>query len=319
MSNRNSREIHTVFGAGQVGMQLARLLASRGHDVRLIRRSATGPEIPGVTWMQGDATNATFANAACSGASVVYNCTNPPDYGKWDGVLVPLFRAVWQAAGRAGARVVQLDNLYMYGKPERTPFDERTPMQPCSDMGRLRQQLVEELFAAHERGDVQATSGRASDYFGPDTPNAAVLRPDVYDRLIGGGTVYLTGNPDLPHSYSYTPDVALGLAVLGEQHAALGRAWHLPTAAQLTTRELLERFATRTGTSVKIRRVPHWALRTIGVFSALASGLAEMSYQWDVPYLIDDSDFRRTFAVSPTDLDVAIDTTLAAHRKAQAA
>lgn len=319
MNEQRSSEIHTVFGAGQIGTQLARVLGERGHDVRLVRRSAAGAKLPGVTWMLGDATDRTFADQACRGATVVYNCTNPPDYAKWDGVLVPLYRAVREAAGRAGARMVQLDNLYMYGRPEQTPFDERTPLRPCSDKGRLRKELVEELFAAHERGDVQATSGRASDYFGPDTPNAAVLRPDVYDRIVNGGTVYVTGNPDVPHSYSYSPDVARGLAVLGEHDAALGRAWHLPTAAQLTTRELLERFAARTGTSIKIRRVPQWALRTIGVFSPLVSALADMNYQWDVPYVIDDGDFRRTFAVAPTKLDVAIDATLAAHRLSHAA
>ena len=319
MSKQDNREVHTVFGAGQIGTQLATRLGRRGYDVRLVRRSAPGADIAGVTWMRGDATDRAFADQACQGATVVYNCTNPPDYGKWDGVLQPLFRAVREAAGRAGARLVQLDNLYMYGKPDGAPFDERTAMQPCSDMGWLRRQLVEELFAAHARGDVEATSGRASDYFGPNTPNAAVFRADVYDRILAGGTVLLTGNPDLPHSYSYSPDVARGLEVLGEQPAALGRAWHLPTAAQLTTRALLERFAQHAGSSIKIRRVPQWALRTLGVFSPLVSALAVMNYQWDIPYLMDDGDFRRTFAVAPTDLDTAIQATLAAHRTAKAA
>ena len=160
---------------------------------------------------------------------------------------------------------------------------------------------------------------------GPGTPGVLVVKKSVLNNsvpaIVGGGTVYLTGNPDLPHSYSYSPDVAHGLAVLGEQQAALGRAWHLPAAAQLTTRELLERFAARAGTSIKIRRVPHWALRTVGVFSPLVSALAEMNYQWDVPYLADDGAFRRTFGVGPTDLDEAIDATLAEvmERQAEAA
>jgi hypothetical protein len=37
-----------------------------------------------------------------------------------------------------------------------------------------------------------------------------------------------------------------------------------------------------------------------------------------VPYLIDDGDFRRTFGVGATELDVAIDATLAAHTQAKA-
>ncbi len=317
MGNEDTpREIHTILGAGQIGTQLAVLLAEQGHTVRLVRRG-TGPELPGVTRMQGDVTDRAFADAACRGATVVYNCANPPDYAKWHGVLEPLYRAVREAAGRAGARLVQLDNLYMYGRPPASPFDERTPMNPCSSKGELRRLLVEELFEAHRRGDVQATSGRASDYFGPDTPNAMLLRPDVYERILAGKTVYVLSNPDMPHSYSYTPDVARGLMVLGSHPAALGRAWHLPAAAQLTSRALLERFAARAGTTIKVRRVPQWALRSLGVFVPLLSAMAEMTYQWEVPYLIDDGDFRRTFAVGPTELDEAIDQTLAAHVQAR--
>lgn len=310
-------EIHTILGAGQIGTQLAVLLAQQGHQVRLVRRG-TGAELPGVTRMQGDVTDRRFADETCRGATVVYNCANPPDYAKWEGVLEPLYRSIREAAGRAGARLVQLDNLYMYGRPPQSPFDERTPMNPCSSKGELRKLLVEELFEAHRRGDVQATSGRASDYFGPDTPNAMLLRPDVYDRILGGKTVYVLTNPDTPHSYSYTPDVARGLMVLGSHPAALGRAWHLPASAQLTSRALLDRFAARAGTTIKVRRVPSWALRSLGVFVPLLSAMVEMSYQWEVPYLIDDSDFRRTFAVGPAELDVAIDETLAAHVQAKA-
>ncbi|MEM9461015.1 MAG: NAD-dependent epimerase/dehydratase family protein [Myxococcota bacterium] len=312
-------EIHTVIGAGQVGVQLARLLAQAGHRVRLIRRRPAGAEIPGVTWMQGDVTDRAFADHACRGATAVYNCANPPDYHRWHGVIEPLFRATWEAAGRAGARLVQLDNLYMIGRPADVPFDERTPMQPCSRKGELRMQLVDELRQAHRRGDVEATWGRASDYFGPDTPNAAVLRPDVYDRLFRGGSIYVFGDPDMLHSYSYTPDVARGLAVLGTEPAAPGRIWHLPVAAQLTTRELLERFADRAGTRIKVRRVPQWALRTVGVVVPLMSALAEMTYQWQVPYLMDDGEFRRTFGVEPTPLPEAIDATLASVTRSKAA
>lgn len=312
-------ETHTVIGAGQIGVPLARHLAEAGHRVRLVRRQAAGPEIPGVTWMRGDITDRSFADEVCRGATVVYNCTNPPDYHRWEGVLEPLYRAIWAAAGRAGARLVQLDNLYMIGRPATAPFDERTPMEPCSHKGRLRKQLVEELQQAHRRGDVEATWGRASDFFGPDTPNSVVLRPDVYERLRRGGSIYVFGNPDMPHSYSYTPDVVRGLAVLGTHPAAPGRVWHLPVAAQLTTRELLERFAAHAGTRIKVRRVPHWALRTVGVVAPLFSALAEMTYQWDLPYLMDDGQFRRTFGVGPTPLPEAIEASLAAAAAAKAA
>lgn len=310
---------HTIIGAGQVGTHLARHLAQRGERVRLVRRSAPGPAIPGVTWLQGDITDPTFADEACRGADVVYNCTNPPDYTRWEGILEPLYRAAWDAASRAGARLVQLDNLYMVGPPPTTPFDEDTPERPCSGKGELRKALAGELMARHAAGDLEVAIGRASDYFGPDTPNAAVLRPDVYERIVRGASVYVLGDPDMPHSYSYTPDVAAGLATLGREPGAAGRIWHLPVAAQLTTREILGRFAAHAGTDLRVRVVPSWALRLAGYVFPLASALDEMVYQWEQPFLMDDTRFRTTFGQAPTPLDEAIRATLRDHQQPQAA
>ena len=36
------------------------------------------------------------------------------------------------------------------------------------------------------------------------------------------------GHPGLPHSYSYVPDIAAGLATLGTDARAEGQVWHLP-------------------------------------------------------------------------------------------
>jgi len=304
---------HTILGAGQVGLELARMLAAAGLTVRLVRRGPPREAIPGIVWMRGDVTDRAFADEACRGAAVVYNCTNPADYTGWDELLAPLATAVRDAAGRAGARLVVLDNLYMYGKPETAPFDESTPMRPCSRKGELRARLVEQLWAAHARGDVRATSGHASDYFGPDTPLSVVFRPRFYQRLAAGKSLEVMGDPDQPHSYSYVPDVARGLMILGTSDAAVGHRWHLPVAAQLTTRELVERFATAAGRPARLRRIPGWMLKAVGVFVPLAGALGEMIYQWELPYLIDDGAFRRAFGVDATPLDRAIDTCLRAY------
>ncbi len=309
-----TKQRHTIFGAGQVGQLLARQLSAQGHDVRLVRRSAPGDAIEGVQWLQGDATDPTFARKASAGSTSVYNCTNPPDYGRWDGVLQPLYRGIWDAAAHAGARLVQLENLYMYGRPPSSPFDERTPMEPCSPHGKLRKSMNEELWARHVGGDLEVTVGHASDFFGPGAHLSAVVRPDVLEKLVNGGRVYMLGNVDTPHGYTYTPDVARGLATLGTRPEAAGRAWHLPTTSKSDTRTLLNAFAKRAGTSISISTVPGWVLSMAGWVSPMMSAISAMRYQWDIPYVLDDSDFRRTFGVEPTPLVDAIDATLAAYQ-----
>lgn len=303
--------IHTIIGAGQIGTQLAHLLAEQGYQVRLVRRGAPGEAIPGVTWMQGDATDRAFIDRACAGAAAVYNTANPPDYAGWDGVIQPLYRAIWEAAGRAGARLVQLDNLYMYGRPTSAPFAETAPEVPCRQMGEIRKAMGDELRAMHERGEVDMVIARASDYFGPATPNGAVFRPENLDAIRKGGTVNVFGDPDQPHAYTYSPDVARALATLGTAVGPVtGRVWFVPTTWKGTTRELVDAMGAAAGTRVRTRRIPGFVLRAAGLFVPVMRAVAEMSYQWDLPYVLDDSDFRRTFGIEPTPVDEAIGATL---------
>ena len=311
--------IHTVFGAGQVGRKLAQELLARGHHVRLVRRGPAGAPHPNLTWMSGDVTDPRFANEAASGADVVYNCVNPPDYARWHGVVEPLMRSVRQGATRADARLVVLDCLYMVGAPPTVPFDEDTPMAPCSDKGELRKMLVEEMFEAHRRGEVQVTTGRASDYFGPDTPLSMLLNPRALERLRTGKPVEVFGDPDMPHAYNYTPDVARGLAILGERPEAIGKVFHLPTAWTGSSRELLARFGEALGRPARVRTVPAWMLTTLGVFSPTLRAIRPMLYQWEQPFVLDDRRFRETFDVQPTPIDEAIASTLGRHREQRAA
>lgn len=267
----------------------------------------------GVALCRGDITDEAFATEVCAGATSIYDCLNPREYHRWDELLPPLTRAAADAAKRSGARLVVLDNFYMVGRPSRSPFAEDEPLKPCSDKGRLRAALYEELRAASDAGDLEVTWGRASDFFGPDTPFGAVFNPRFFRQLAAGRKVFGFGDPDQPHSYSYTPDVARGLEILGTHDAAVGNVWHLPVAAQISTRQLVDRFAGAAGTAVKIRIVRPWILRALGLFAPAIRAAAEMVYQWEVPYLASDERFRRTFGVAATDLDTAIADTLAAH------
>ncbi len=306
-------EIHTVLGAGQIGLLLARRLARAGREVRLVRRNEGGPKIAGVRRIRGDITAPSFADEVCAGATTVYNCLSPAAYHRWNEELPPLWRGAMGGATRAGARLVVLDNLYMIGQAPTQPFDEQTKENPCSEKGELRAKLAEELFAAHRRGDVCATSGRASDFFGPHTPLSAIFHPRFFARLAKGKPVEVMGDPDQPHSYSYTPDVARGLEILGTHEHAPGRVWHLPVASQLTTRELIETFARRLGVNANVRVIPRWMLRAIGLFAPVVGAAVEMVYQWEGPQLVSDAQFCRTFNCKATTLDVAVESTLEAH------
>ena len=78
-----SKELHVLFGAGQVGQPLAQLLLDAGKRVRIAKRSPGGAA-PGAEVLQGDASDPAFCAQATHGAAAVYHCMNPPyDARRW--------------------------------------------------------------------------------------------------------------------------------------------------------------------------------------------------------------------------------------------
>ncbi len=304
--------LHVVLGAGQVGSRLADILLESGHRVRVVRRGEPGAA-SAIEWRRADLADPAAAASACDGAAVIYDCTNPAGYGSWDRTLPPLRRGVREAAARTGAFLVSLDNLYVYGRPDGL-ITEDTPERPCSAKGELRAHLARDLLEANARGEVRATIARASDFFGPGANAMALYGERTVRALARGGRAILLGDPDLPRSYSYVPDVAAGLALLGSRpDLAAGKVFHLPVAWQRgSTHELVARLAAELGVAPRAMRVPRWVFRAVGLVSRDLGAIAEMIYQWEVPYVVDDSRFARTFGARATPVDVAIRETVVA-------
>lgn len=106
----------------------------------------------------------------------------------------------------------------------------------------------------------------------------------------------------MPHAYTYAPDIARALVSLGERADATG-VWHLPTAPAIATRELVGRLGAELGLDARCTSTPKWMLRAAGVLSPFVRELAEMTYQWEVPFEVDDTRFRSTFGYGPTSVD----------------
>jgi len=314
-----SDALHVVFGAGQVGAPLAARLLEAGLRVRVVRRSR-GTVARGAALFAGDAADARFCLEATRGASVVYHCMNAPyDTSTWAALLPRYMDNLIAAAGRAGARLVVLDNLYMLGRTGGRPMNEDTPMNPCSRKGEVRALVAEQLFDAHRRGDVRAVSGRASDFYGPGG-GQTYLGDYFWRPALAGRTVWSPIDPDAVHTYHYIPDVAAGLAALARADVdVLGRAWMLPCQPAGTLRALVARFAQVLARPVRVAAVPLWIVRALGTFSPLLREMREMLYQWDEPFVADDRRFRERFGSEPTPLEDAAIASVAWARQAYAA
>jgi nucleoside-diphosphate-sugar epimerase len=305
-----SRERHVVFGAGQVGSLLAERLLAQGHEVRVAKRSAGGVP-PGAEAMLGDAAREEFCTEAAAGAAVVYHCMNPPYSTKvWVELLPRYMQNLIAASTRAGARLVVLDNVYMLGKPNGKRLTEDTPANPSSRKGEIRARMAQLLFDAHKRGDVRATSARASDFYGPRGTLTA-LGDFFWPRVLKGRSGQVIANPDMVHTFHYVPDVAAGLATLGSApDDAFGRPWMLPCQPAGTFRDLVHRLEKHFGAAIPLSVVPGWMQSVLGIFIPPLREMPEMRYQWQEPFVVDDSAFRKRFGATPEDADRAAAATV---------
>ena len=306
-----AEELHVLFGGGQVGQPLARILLERRKRVRIVKRSAGGlPE--GAELLPGDASNLNFCVEAVRGASTVYHCMNPPYYARvWAELLPRYMENLIAAAARNGARLVVLDNVYMLGRPQGKPLDEDTPPRPCSRKGEVRARVAERMWEAHRRGDVRATSGRASDFYGPGG-TLTHLGDQFWRPVIAGQRGRVVVDPDAIHTYHYIPDVAAGLATLGTAgDDAYGRPWMLPCTPAETMRALLVRFSRELRREIRLRTTPRTVLKILALAVPFLREIDEMLYQWQEPFVIDDRRFREWFGQGPEDVQRAAADTVA--------
>jgi len=299
---------HVVFGAGQIGTHVAGQLLESGNDVVVVSRS--GRNAPaGARSMSGDLTNAEFATTAAGGADVIYFCLNAPNYHRWPVEFPPLQRAAMHAATVTGARLVVLENLYSYGPTGGQTLTEDLPARATSAKALTRIEMTNELLEAHRRGDIDVTIGRASDFFGPRVTQSA-LGEQVIRPALAGKRAQVMGDPTQPHSYSYAPDVATGLIALGTRQAASGEIWHLLIAETLTTREFIDAVYKTTGHPTRLTAAGRTALGIIGLFKPELKELRHTLYQFNEPWVVDDTKFRTVFGDVSTPLSSAIESTV---------
>jgi nucleoside-diphosphate-sugar epimerase len=305
------RERHVVVGAGPVGTAVARILSDQGTPVRLVTRSGSGPDQPGVERVRADASDAAEMRRLAGGAAAIYNCANPP-YHQWPQLWPPIAASLLAAAEDSGAVLVTISNLYGYGPASASlgvrgydashPMTESTPLAATGRKGQVRAQMWRDALAAHQAGRARVTEIRASDYVGPGAGSA------LGDRAVScvqrGKAVMVVGRADLPHTWTYTGDVArLAVRAAGDEQA-WGRAWHTPSSSPRTQREVVGDIARAAGLRpVPVRAMPLAMLRIAGLAVPLMRELTETEYQFSQDFVMDSSAAQRAFGLEPAPWD----------------
>ncbi|WP_232663775.1 NAD-dependent epimerase/dehydratase family protein [Pseudonocardia sp. TRM90224] len=302
--------VHVVVGAsGGTGSAVCAELLAAGHTVRAVNRSGRGAPA-GTEPVAADASDSALMRSVCAGADVVYHCVNPP-FERWRSVFPVATRALIEAAGAAGARLVFADDTWMYGEVD-GPMREDTPHRPVSEKGVLRAWLAEMLLGAHARGEVEVVIGRAPELYGPNVES--LLGAAIFAAAVKGKTARWPGALDLPLTAVYIGDFARSLVTLGTHHAAAGAAWHVPVPPATTARGFMTEVFRQAGNEARIGQIPPALLTALKLFSPVVREGADLLYQFERPFLVDDSRYRSVIGGVATGWVDGIASTLAWYR-----
>ncbi len=294
--------IKIVTGAGPVGWTVASQLAEAGHRVRVLTRSGTGPAHPLVERIRADAGNPAELAPALAGADAVFHCIHGSRYSAdvWRRELPGAERVVLTAAGNAGAVVIFPESLYSYSSPEEVMAQDSPRLAAGGKRG-----VRTELLARRAASDTPTVSVVASDFFGPRVRNA-----HAGDRMVPlvleGRRVQVLGSLNMPHSFTYVPDLAAAMIRAAELPQLWNSVLHAPTNPAATQREMAAAFAAAAGVPApKVAAIPGWTLRAAGIFSADMRELAELLYQFQAPFIMDSTASEELLGLAPTPLEAA--------------
>jgi len=303
----------TILGAGgAISNELVKLLAARKQPFRLVgRHPAANPAAAEI--VMADLADKDQCARAVAGSSMVYLLAGLKyDRKVWAEMWPRIMANTLEACKRTSARLIFFDNVYMYGRVTGA-MTEDTPFNPCSRKGQIRARIAATLMDEWKSGGLTAMIARSADFYGPIAKNG-MANALVFEPMSKKQKPMCLVSDSFPHSYTYTPDAAASLIMLGETESAWNQTWHLPTAPNPPTmKELIQQAAEAMGVAPKYRILSPLMIQVFGWFNPVVGELHEMLYQNSAAYIFDSSKYARAFGFGGTPYAEGIRATAASY------
>ena len=294
--------MQTILGVGgAIGNELARVLKEYTKVIRLVSRNPQKINDTD-TLLAADLLQPDDVHKAVEGSSVVYLTVGfAYNLKVWKENWPRLMRNVISACKEHESKLVFFDNIYMYDANYLNGMTEETPINPLSEKGKIRAELVKMIFDEVQKGELTALIARSADFYGPGIQKTSVLAETVFKPLSQGKRAIWLGSVNVKHSYTYTPDAAKATALLGNTNEAYNQVWHLPTTSNpFTGKQWIQTIARELGVQPRYMAVPKYLVRIMGLFQPVMKEMVEMMYQYDRDYVFDSSKFEKFFDFKPT-------------------
>lgn len=291
--------MQTILGAGgAIGTDLAKELTHYTDTIRLVSRHPQKVN-DSDELMAADLSDAALVEKAVVGSEVVYLTIGfEYDIKVWRQKWPALMQAVIAACEKHNAKLVFFDNVYMYNRDYLNHMTEETPIRPTSEKGKIRAQIAKMLLDAVAEKKITALIARAADFI--STTNSVLVEMGLKNLKKGKKAMWMV-DADKIHSFTFTPDAAKAVALLGNTPEAYNQVWHLPTDnTKLTGKQWITLMAKELNVPAKYQILPLWMMRLLGLFIPTLKGFIEMTYQYDRDYFFDSSKFEKRFTIMPT-------------------
>lgn len=308
--------MRTILGAnGTIGKLLAKELRKYTDRVRLVSRNPQKINEDDELY-PADLTIPGTVAKAIEGSEVVYLVVGFEYRTKvWEVQWPALMRETVDACVRQNVKLVFFDNVYVYDRDQILHMTEETAINPSSRKGVIRENISQMLLKAVKNNGLKALIARSADFYGPDN-NSSFITQMVINNLKQGKKAMWFVDPDLKHSFTYTPDAAKATAMLGNTPDAFGQVWHLPTdSRRISGRELIKMIAGEFGVKPAITVFKKWMLCPLGIFVPVMREMPEMMYQYDRDYFFDSSKFTNRFKMEVTPYEEGIKAVCARFKK----
>jgi len=292
--------MQTILGSGgAIGIPLANELTHFTDKIKLAGRNPRKVN-PGDELIKTDLTDRDQTMNAVKGSDIVYLVAGLKyDLKIWREQWPVIMKNVINACLLYHAKLVFFDNVYMYGKVSGR-MTENTPFNPCSEKGKLRAHIAQMLIDEYKKKNLNAVIVRAADFYGPNA-KTGILNFLVIDQLRKRKTAHWFLNDKVKHSFTFTPDAAKAVALIGNTPDAFNQTWHLPTHRDaLTGEEFIKLTADILSIPAKWTLYKKWQLDLLGLFNSDVKALNEMLYQYEDDYLFDSSKYENYFKIKPT-------------------
>ena len=286
---------------------VAEQLVHDGHEVRLLTRSGSGPQLPGLERRAVDVRDEPALRAALDGAQALFACTHAAySSAQWQAELPATEQSVLRAAG--DRVVVFPESLYAYSAPQAVTTEDRP-----SDVAGGKRGIRATLLAARAASPTPTVSVVASDFYGP-LVRTAHAGERMVPAVLAGRRMRVLGSADQPHSFTYVPDLARAMVAAAQQPPVPDRVLHAPTGPALTQRALVEAFAAEAGRPARVGTLPSWLVRAGALVPWPLRELAEVLYQFEEPFVMSSARSEQALGLLPTPLPEAVRATVAWRR-----